>query len=88
MQTQTAEDRLLKIDELAARLGVHPVTARGLYRRGVIPGLKIGYRTLRFRWPDVMAALRKANDPAAPAGGEGGGGETRARQGARRTAGR
>jgi excisionase family DNA binding protein len=56
---------LLTLDQLAERLQIHAVTCRGLYRRGVIPGLKVGYRTLRFDFAAVMDALRAANDPAA-----------------------
>lgn len=67
MNTATAApgDGLLTINELAARLRLHPVTVRGLKRRGVIPSLKLGHRTLRFSWPDVLAALQAAGDPAA-----------------------
>ncbi len=62
-----AGDELLTLDELAQRLRLHPDTARSLYRRGVIPGLKIGYRTLRFEYNQVLEALRQAGDPAAAA---------------------
>jgi len=58
-------DGLLTLDELAHKLRLHPVTVRGLKRRGVIPAIKIGWRTLRFSWPAVLAALQAANDPAA-----------------------
>jgi len=62
----SANNELLTIDELSQRLRIHPTTARGLYRRGKIPGLKLGYRTLRFEYEKVVEALRQANDPAAP----------------------
>jgi excisionase family DNA binding protein len=68
MQTQTTtggELQLITIDELAERLRIHPDTLRGLYRRGKIPGIKLGYRTLRFDYANVLAALRQAGDPAA-----------------------
>ena len=42
-----------------------PDTARSLYRRGIIPGLKLGHRTLRFEYGQVIEALRQAGDPAA-----------------------
>jgi len=64
MQTQAADGDLLTLDELAGRLRLHPTTARGLYRRGVIPGLKLGHRTLRFEYDAVLDALRQAGDPA------------------------
>ena len=60
-----ANDELLTLDELAGRLRLHPDTARGLYRRGVIPGIKLGHRTLRFEYGKVLDALRRAGDPAA-----------------------
>lgn len=45
--------------ELAATLGESERTVRSLYKSGVIPGLVLGYRTLRFKLPDVMSALEK-----------------------------
>lgn len=63
MQAQLGE--LLTITEVAQKLKLHPNTARDLYRRHVIPGLKLGHRTLRFNYPEVLAAIRQANDPAA-----------------------
>ena len=63
----STDNELLTLDELAHRLRLHPDTARGLYRRGVIPGLKMGYRTLRFEYEKVIEALREAGDPAAAA---------------------
>jgi excisionase family DNA binding protein len=56
---------LLTLDELAARLKMHPVTVRGLWRRRSIPALVLGHRTLRFEYAAVLDALRKAGDPAA-----------------------
>ena len=64
MATST-NDELLTLNELAARLRLHPDTARGLYRRKVIPGIKLGHRTLRFEYSKVLDALRRAGDPAA-----------------------
>jgi len=63
----TATDELITLSDLAHRLKIHPTTARGLYRRGVIPGVKLGHRTLRFDFSEVVDALRHADDPAAPA---------------------
>ena len=45
--------------ELAAALGESERTVRSLYKSGVIPGLVLGYRTLRFRLPDVLDAIAK-----------------------------
>ena len=61
----TTGDDLLTLDQLAHKLHLHPVTARGLWRRHVIPGLKLGHRTLRFEYTAVINALRQAGDPAA-----------------------
>jgi len=58
-------NELLTLKELAQRLRLHPDTARGLYRRGVIPGIKLGHRSLRFEYAEVIEALRQAGDPAA-----------------------
>jgi excisionase family DNA binding protein len=63
--TPSANDELLTLCELAERLRLHPDTARGLYRRKVIPGIKLGHRTLRFEYSKVLDALRRAGDPAA-----------------------
>lgn len=56
---------LLTLDELAHKLKMHRDTVRGLKRRGVIPAIVIGHRTLRFSWPDVLDALKRKGDPAA-----------------------
>ena len=64
MNTTTGGE-LLTLRELAQRLKLHPDTARSLYRRGVIPGIKIGHRTLRFEYGQVLEALRQAGDPVA-----------------------
>lgn len=64
MQTTTETDNLLTIEQLATRLNIHPVTARGLWRRREIPGIRLGHRTLRFEYDKVLDALRAAGDPA------------------------
>lgn len=65
-QTATAPGGdLLTLTELATRLKMHPDTVRGLKRRGVIPAIVIGHRTLRFSWPDVLDTLKRKGDPAA-----------------------
>ena len=56
---------LLTLDELAARLKMHPVTVRGRWRRRSIPALVLGHRTLRLDYAAVLDALRRAGDPAA-----------------------
>jgi len=49
----------ITLDELASRLSCSVSTVRGLYRRKAIPGLKLGHRTLRFNYPEVIEALRQ-----------------------------
>lgn len=56
---------LLTLAELSKRLRLHPVTTRGLYRRGKIPAIKLGHRTLRFDYQQVLARLQSDGDPAA-----------------------
>jgi len=56
---------LLTLDELSERLRIHPVTTRGLYRRGKIPAIKLGHRTLRFDYEAVLEKLQADGDPAA-----------------------
>ena len=59
------DGNLLTLGELSERLRLHPVTTRGLYRRGRIPGIKLGHRTLRFDYDAVLARLQADGDPAA-----------------------
>ena len=49
----------ITLEELSKRLSVSVSTARGLYRRKIIPGLKAGHRTLRFNYPEVIEALKR-----------------------------
>ncbi len=56
--TIQANEGLLTINDLARRLQITPDTARELYRRKVIPGIKLGHRTLRFEYVAVIQALR------------------------------
>jgi len=58
-------NELITLPDLARRLKLHPTTARGLYKRGAIPGVKIGYRTLRFDYIQVLETLQRNGDPAA-----------------------
>ena len=66
--TQPTDGDLLTINQLAAKLHMHPGTVRGLWRKKAIPGIKIGHRTLRFEYPAVLDALRTAGaaDDVAP----------------------
>jgi len=42
------EDELLTVDEVAARLKIHPVTLRKMLRGGLIRGMKFGVREWRI----------------------------------------
>lgn len=52
-------DRLLTVAELARRLSLGDATVRKLARAGQLPALQVGGQ-LRFRWADVVEALRLA----------------------------
>lgn len=56
------QKELLKIDELARRLGVHVSTLRRVARAGKIPVLRIGHKTQRFDYEAVLQAF-SANQP-------------------------
>lgn len=51
---------LLTIDQVSARLRVHPSTVRRLVRRGELPVVRLTDRTHRYRVADVDALLAKA----------------------------
>ena len=51
---------------LAARLGVSAAQVLRLARRGAIPRLKLGHRTVRFVVDDVLAALRASGPSTRP----------------------
>ena len=53
---QTPPD-LVNIQDLAARLQVHVSTLRRIWRAGLLPGYRIGPKTIRFRMPDVLEAF-------------------------------
>jgi excisionase family DNA binding protein len=53
------DDTLLNADELARILDVRPATIRRWARQGILPEIRIGPKTRRFCYGDVLAALRK-----------------------------
>ena len=55
----TMMQELLTLKELGERLKLSPETCRRLFLDGRIPGLKIGWRTLRFQYDAVIEALSK-----------------------------
>lgn len=56
-------NRLLKADEVAARLGVRPETVRNLHKSSKLRGFKVG-RELRWRLSDVMTFIADLPDAA------------------------
>lgn len=53
------EDRLLTVQEVAGRLGVHPITVRRLIKRGDLTAVRIG-RAVRVRESDLKALVKPA----------------------------
>jgi excisionase family DNA binding protein len=49
--------RLLTVEEVAEYLGQHPVTVYSEIRAGVIPAVRLGYRTVRVREVDLERYL-------------------------------
>jgi excisionase family DNA binding protein len=52
-------EKLLTINELSAQSGLPVRTIRTLQARGVIPFLKLGFRTIRFQPTKVERALQR-----------------------------
>jgi excisionase family DNA binding protein len=52
------EGNLLSADDLAARLRVRPSTVRAWARADRIPAIRIGPKTLRFDFAEVLRAIR------------------------------
>lgn len=46
-------------EEIAGALGENPRTVETLRRKGAIPYLSLGHRTVRYKLADVLAALEK-----------------------------
>lgn len=53
----TRRDTLLTADDLAEILAVRPITVLGWYRKGVIPGIRLGHKIIRFNLTEVVNAL-------------------------------
>jgi len=58
MRLKMAQE-LISIKQLAEKLGIHADTVRALYRKKQITGIKIGYRTLRFDFEQVVKELKE-----------------------------
>ena len=54
-------DEILEKRELAGRLKISTRTLDQWMRDGLVPFLKIGRKTVRFRWVDVLAHLEGAS---------------------------
>jgi len=55
---ENTRDGLLTKKQIAARLGVSRRTVDSYMRLGRLPFLKLGKKTVRFRWADVLEKLR------------------------------
>lgn len=63
--TTNMNDALLDKKQLTERLNLKSIrSVDELIRDGKIPVIKLGYRTHRFFWPDVEAALAKLTEKA------------------------
>lgn len=59
MNTETlADERLLRVREIAAQLGVHPQSVRRFVWSGTLPSVRVGH-SVRVRASDVQAFLDK-----------------------------
>lgn len=56
--TKTVEP-LIGLEELAKRLDVTERQAGNMARAGQIPRIRLGHRSVKFRWSDVEKALEK-----------------------------
>jgi len=52
-------EQLITKEELASRLSMTPDAIKNLVYRRVIPVLRLGHRTIRFRWSEVEAAINR-----------------------------
>lgn len=66
---ETNETNLVTADEIAVRLRVRPGTVRDWARRGIIPSVKLGAKTIRYSPSAVVEALsRRGNRQPATQG--------------------
>jgi hypothetical protein len=56
--TQSKAEGLLTKLDLAARLQLSPRTIDTLMSKRLLPFIKVGQKTVRFRWPDVVEKLK------------------------------
>lgn len=67
MQTMAVPEELLRVNDLAGRLKIHPRTVRRMAREGSLPACKVG-ADWRFDWKAVLAYLTTSAGNAATRG--------------------
>lgn len=66
VKEEEQDNSFLTLEELGEMLKLKPTTCRRLYKKGVIPGVKIGHNILRFDYESVREVLLgKKKSPAA-----------------------
>lgn len=58
MKTNTNQPLISK-SEVASRLGLTPAGVKNLVLRRAIPSIRLGHRTVRFRWSEVETAVNR-----------------------------
>jgi hypothetical protein len=53
-----ASTKLLKSEAIGKAVGISVWTVHELYKKGIIPGIKVTRRALRFDLQDVLRALK------------------------------
>lgn len=58
MTDDEREDRLLEIEEVAARAGMHPATVRQWCREGILEAIRLPHKWLisESAWQDFLAS--------------------------------
>jgi DNA-binding Lrp family transcriptional regulator len=57
VKEEDKDSSFLTLEELGEALKLKPTTCRRLYKKGVIPGIKIGHNILRFDYKSVREVL-------------------------------
>jgi predicted DNA-binding transcriptional regulator AlpA len=52
-------ERLITKEELAKQLSMTPAGIKNLVYQRAIPVLRLGHRTIRFRWSEVETAIER-----------------------------
>jgi hypothetical protein len=56
---RSGSGELLDTQGLALKLNESPFTVRDWRRKGIVPYLRLGHRTIRYFYPDVIRALER-----------------------------